>query len=221
MYLLHFNKPSKKGHSLIDLWIQLPKVVQDQVEAKRRNPPGAERPVSFPQYDKDDFHNVRYFYENLAGGQTIKFETRQLFIDSLAVRDVAEEWIGEIAIWPWAGIVSTDLAGYKILPISDGTYDVLIDDPIEPMDWSGATIEVKDERYVWTLYCGFTDELGELISFRISSLLYPWPINELLTHSVSESAEQIYRAYQEPCPALLKAIELTKNTKQSTGRKYQ
>ena len=191
----------------MDLWEQLPEAVQDEVNAKRRHYPNGERGVSFAEYNMDDFQNVRYSYERLVGGQTIRFETQRLSFDSLAARNVAEEWIGDIAVWPWAGIVSTDLAGYEILPLSDGTFDVLIDDPIEPMDWAGAIIEAKDEQYVWTLYCGFTDKAGEMRSYKIPSLLYPWPIEDLFNDSVSKSAEQIYRAYQEPCIPLLKAIE--------------
>ena len=214
LYLIHFNRPSKRGHSLVDLWAQLPKEVQQEVNVKRFDFPGGERGVSFEEYDMDDFQNVRYSHERHPGGQITAFETRRLFLDSFAVTNLAEEWLGEIRAWPWAEALSTALTGYRISPIGDGKFDVLIDHPIEPMDWAGAIIEPTGEQYVWTLYCGFTDEAGKGRSFQIPALLYEWPIEELVADSVGECAEKVYRAYQEPCYALLEATQETENHKQ-------
>ena len=218
VYLLHFNKPSPKGHSLRDLWAQLPEPVQTEVKVKRRNFPGSERDVSFPEYNMEDFQDVRYSYERLVGGQTIRFEARRLFLDCLATNQLAEEWLGETAVWPWAGVVSSVLAGYKILPIDNGRFDILIDDPVGSMDWAGAIIQPKDGQYVWTLYCGYTDEAGKLRTFEVPGLLYQWPIEELFSDSVSACAEQVHRAFQEPCPALLQIIQLAENSKRLTNR---
>ena len=215
LYLLHFNKPSKKGHSLVDLWKELPESVQDEVAGKRLRYSNSERDISFVEYDKDDFSDVRYLYEDHPdSGRTIQREPRRLYLDSLAVNDLAGEWLGEIAVWPWAGMVSTALAGYRIVPRGDGNFEIVIDDPIEPMDWAGAIIEAKGEQYVWTLYCGFTDKTGKMQGFKIPALLYQWPIADLFADSVSECAEKVYRAYQEPCYPLLEAIRMAQNAKQ-------
>ena len=206
LYLLHFNKQPPKGHSLAKLWAQLPKPVQEEVEAKRRSFPGGERGTSFDTYSMDEFQNVRYSYERIAGGETVSFEVRRLFFDSFAAVDLAQEWLGEIEVWPWAGLLSSALSKYKILPLNHGRFEVIIDEPIEPMDWAGAIIEPQDGRYTWTLYFGFTKSAGDKRSFELPSLYYPWPIEDLFHDDVGECAEQIYRAYQEPCPALLQAI---------------
>ena len=211
IYLLHSTKQSTRGHSLAELWAQLPASVQREVEAKRLDFPRGERGVSFAEYDMGTFQDVRYSYERLVGGQTIQFEARRLYLDCLATVSVAQEWLGEITVWPWAEIVSPVLSGYKILPIKDGRFDVLIDNPIEPMDWAGAIIEPKGEKYTWTLCFGFTDTAGKKHSFKVPSLLYLWPIEESFHESVGKCAEQVYRAYQEPCPALLQAIQEAKS----------
>ena len=217
LYLIHFNRPSKRGHSLVDLWTQLP----EEVNAKRCDFPGGERGVSFEEYDMDDFQNVRYSYERHFTGPITTFETRRLFLDSFVATSLAEEWLGEIEAWPWAGTISTALTGYRISPIGDGRFDVLIDHPIEPMDWAGAIIEPTGEQYVWTLYCGFTDEAGKERSFQIPAPLYEWPIEELVADTVGECAEKVYRAYQEPCYALLKAIQEAESTKQLMDQSRQ
>ena len=137
----------------------------------------------------------------------MSFEHRRLYLDSLAATSLAEDWLGEITAWPWAGLLDQALAEYKIVPIGDGRFDVWTDNPIEPMDWAGAIIEPKDDKYMWTLYFGFTDSKNNKKSFKLESLLYPWPIEDLLADSIAGCAEQIHRAYKEPSPALLKAIE--------------
>ena len=213
LYLLYFNRPSKRGHSLMDLWAQLPKAVQEEVNTKRRGFPGGQLGVGFAEYDAYDFQSVRYSYEHLVAGQTTTFKVRRLFLDSLAAKDLAEEWLGDIAVWPWAGMISTALAGYKILPFGDGRFDILIEDPIEPMDWAGAIVEAKGEQYIWTLYCGFTDRAGKKHSFEIPGILYSWPIEDLLADSVGKCAEKVYRAYQEPSVALLKAIQAAESAR--------
>ena len=134
LHLVHVNKPPKKVHGLADLWAQLPEEVHHAVEARRRCFTGGERGVSFTEYDMADFQNVRYSYGRLVRGQTLSFETRRLFLDSFATRNLAEEWLGEIRVRPWAGMISSALAGYKIIPIENGKFDILIEDPIEPMD---------------------------------------------------------------------------------------
>ena len=210
LYMVHFDHEpprGRNGHDLAFLWGEFPKEVRDEVEAKRQNYSGVDRRISFPDYSFDDFQDVRYSYERLLGGQAKTFETQRLYLDSFATRDVAEDWLGNITTWPWAGLVDLALAGYEIIPTGDGRFDVRIKNPIRPMDWAGAIIEPRDGRYIWTLYCGFTDDNGEKMSYRIESFHYSWPIEHLFSDAVEECAKKIHRAYQEPCPALLKAIE--------------
>ena len=206
LHILQFGTKPPRGHSLEDLWSALPEEVQDEVNAKRRELTNSGDGVSFVEYDNDVFQNVRYSLERLAGGQTIGFQTRQLYSDALAARAVAEERLGDIGTWPWAGAVNTALKGYRILPTRDGHFDVWIDEPIVPMDWAGAIIRPKDGRYGWTLYCGYTGRGGQRRGFEIPNLLYSWPINELFADSVAECAELVHRAYQEPCRPLQMAI---------------
>ena len=207
LHMLCFDEKPSHGHSLAALWEKLPLEAQEQVQSKRRSFPDGERGVSFSDYDMDDFQDVRYSFERRVGGQTMWFELRRLYLDSFAARDVAEDWLGEITAWPWAGIVDLALAGYEIIPSGDGRFDVWVKNPIEPMDWAGAIIEPKDDRFLWTLFCGFTDGMGEKRSYKIESLQYPWPTEDLFSKTVEGCAEKIHRAYQEPCPTLLKAIE--------------
>ena len=207
LYMLYFDDKPPRSHSLAALWEKLPIEAQEEVQTKRRDYPNGERGVSVPAYDLDDFQDVRYSFQRRVGGQTMWFEPRRLYLDSFAARDVAEDWLGEITAWPWAGFVDLALAGYEITPIVEGRFEVRVKIPIKPMDWAGAIIEPKDGRYLWTLYCGFTDSKGEKRSFKIECLLYSWPIEYLLSNTVEECAEKIHRAYQEPCPALLKAIK--------------
>ena len=207
LYLLHFEKQSKRGHDLSRLWEQLPKSVQVEVETERKDLPGGEQGVSFAEYDEDTFRDVRYSHESRLGGQSMMFEHRRLYLDCLSIASLAEKWLGEIRVWPWAGFISPDLAGYKIIPVKEGKFDVVIDNPIEPMDWAGAVIEKVQGKYSWTLYFGYTDKEGESRGFKIPSFAYQWPINELFHETVGKCAEQIHRAYQEPGPPLLAAIK--------------
>ncbi len=210
LYMVYFDHEpprGRDGHDLAVLWGKFPKEVQDEVEAKRQNYSGGDRRISFPDYNFDDFQDVRYLYERLLGGQAKSFETRRLYLDSFAARDVAEDWLGNITTWPWAGLVDLALAGYEIIPTAEDKLDVWVKNPIKPMDWAGAIIELKDGRYIWTLFCGFTKGNGERKSYKIKSPCYSWPLEDLLANTVEECAEKIHRAYQEPCPALLKAIE--------------
>ena len=213
LHLLHFNKPSKKAHSLVDLWSQLPEAIQDAVEAKRKGIPGGERGVSFKEFDMDDFQDVRYSHERLLGGRTISFETRRLYLDSLAVRSVAEELLGEIRVWPWAGMLSPALAGYKIIPIENERFDISIEEPIEPMDWAGAIIEANGGQYAWTLYCGFTGSDGERRSYKFPGLLYSWPLEEIMGDTVEACVEKVYEAFNDPCVPLLTAVKEAENSK--------
>ena len=207
LHVLHSNGEPPPGHSLASLWEKLPVAVQEGVLGKRRDLPNGENGVSFGEYDKDDFQDVRYSFERRVGGQTMQFEHRRLYLDSLAATCLATDWLGKITAWPWAGLLDPALAAYKIVPTGDGRFDVWTDNPIEPMDWAGAIIEPKDGKYIWTLYFGFTDRESNKRSYKLESLYYPWPIEDLFADSVSECAEKIHRAYQEPGPALLKAIE--------------
>ena len=207
LYMLCFDEEPPHGHSLAALWKKLPSEAQEEVQAKRRYFPNGDRGVSFPNYDMDDFQDVRYSFERRVGGQTMSFEPRRLYLDAFAARDAAEDWLCPITAWPWAGLVDLALAGYEIIPTGGGRFDVWVKNPIEPMDWAGAIIEPNEGRFLWTLYCGFTDSKGEKRSYKIESLHYPWPTEDLLSDTVGGCAEKIHRAYQEPCHLLLKVIE--------------
>ena len=137
----------------------------------------------------------------------MRFEHRQLYLDSLAATSLAVDWLGEIVAWPWGGLLDPALEKYKILPVGDGRFDVWADNPIEPMDWAGAITEPKDGKYIWTLYFGFTDREDNKRSFKLPSLCYQWPTEDLLADSVADCVEKIHRAYREPCRALLKAVQ--------------
>lgn len=207
LHMLDSDSLPPRGHSLASLWNKLSSIAKEEVLAKHRNFANGEVEISFGEYDIDDFQDVRYSSQRLVGGQTMWFEHRRLYLDSLAATSLAKDWLGEITTWPWAGLLDPALAMYKIVPTGDGRFDVWTDSPIEPMDWAGAIIEPKDGKYIWTLYFGFTDSDNNRKGYELSSLHYLWPINELFTDSVSECVEQIHRAYQEPCPALMVAIE--------------
>ena len=207
LHMLDTDSLPPRGHSLASLWNKLSSIAKEEVLAKHRNFANGEVEISFGEYDMDDFQDVRYSFERRAGGQTMSFEHRRLYLDSLAVTSLAKEWLGEIKVWPWAGLLDPALKDYKILPIRDGRFDVLADNPIEPMDWAGAIIEPKDGKYIWTLYFGFTDSNNNRRGYKLSSLAYLWATKELLTDSISECVEQIHRAYQEPCAPLRKALE--------------
>ena len=215
LHLIHFGRPAKWGHGLGKLWAQLPKSVQDRVNARRRDFPGGESGVSFMLYDEKDFKDVRYSYEADVSGKMRTFEIRRLFLDSYAAAELADEWLGDIPVWPYAGLVNIDLTGLRILPLKEGRFEVILDEPVEAMDWAGATIEPKGDCYVWTLYCGYVGRSGEACSFEIPSLLYPWPIQDLLSSSVDECIEMVCRAYAEPCHTLLMAIDKAKAESQT------
>lgn len=207
LYLVHFKKQSKRGHDLSKLWAQLPESVQREVEAERKTFPGGDRGVSFAEYDMGTFQDVRYSHERLFGGKSIRFEVGRLCLDCIAIVGVVEKWLGDISVWPWAGFMDPELSGYKVIPVQEGKYDVLVENPIEPMDWAGAVIEQQQGKYIWTLYCGFVDRNGGKRSYQIPSLTYQWPIGELMHDSVIECVEQIHQAFQQPSYPLQKAIE--------------
>ena len=199
IYQLYFDDKPPYGHSLKALWNKIPKDAQEEIKAERGES------LSFTEYDGGTFQDVRYSAERLKGGKTIVFEMRRLYLDSLAAMSVAKDWLGEVTTWPWAGVMGMALAGYQVLPLADDRFEVWITDPIEPMDWAGATITTKDGLYVWTLYFGFVDKNSERKGYKLPAMFYPWPMQELFTSSLVECVEQIYRAYQEPAPALLEA----------------
>ena len=203
IYQIYFDDKSPYGHSLKDLWGKIPVDAQEEIEAKRGES------LNFIEYDGGTFQDVRYSAERLKGGQTVRFEMRRLYLDSLAATSVAEDWLGDVRTWPWAGILDMSIAGagYQILPLDDGRFEVWITDPIEPMEWAGAIITAKENSYVWTLYFGFVDKNGERKGYELSALYYPWPIQELFASSVAECVEKIYKAYQEPAPALIEALQ--------------
>ena len=207
LHMIHSDNAPPRGHSLAFLWESLPAEVQDEVLVKRRNFPNGDNAVSFGKYDMDDFQDVRYSSERRVGGQTMRFEHRQLYMDSLAATSLAGDWLGGITAWPWAGLLDPSLEEYKIVPFGDGRFDVWTDNPIDPMDWAGAIIEPKDGKYIWTLYFGFTDRENNKKSYKLPSLYYPWPLADLLADSVADCVEKIHRAYKEPSDPLLKAIE--------------
>ena len=200
---LYTGSHPPRTHSLQDLWQRIHKNVQKEVEEQRGEK------LSFSAYDNASFQDVRYFADRRGSGQIVSFEVRRLYLDALAVTDVAKNWLGEITIWPWSGVLDKDLAGYNVSPIKDGKFEVWIDNPIEPLDWGGAIIEAKGNGYVWTLYFGFTDKAGIKRSCQLPSLHYMhlWTIKELIAPTVSESIAQIQRAYSEPCVPLVKAME--------------
>ena len=141
------------------------------------------------------------------------FEMRQLYLDSLAVTEVAEDWIGEISTWPWSSIRDDSLSGYQILPMTDKTFEVWVKEPIEPMDWAGAIIAPRENNYSWTLYFGFTDQRGEKHGYKLPDHMHPWPMTDIFATSVMECVERIHRSYQEPSQPLLMALEEARRTK--------
>lgn len=201
IYQLYFDDKSPHGHSLSDLWSKIPADAQEEIEARR----GA--PLSLIEYDGGTFQDVRYSAERLKGGRTVRFEMRRLYSDSLAATSVAEDWLGDVKTWPWSGILDKALAGYRVLPLDDGRFEVWVTDPIEPMDWAGAIITAKDDLYVWTLYFGFVDKNSERAGYELPCMSYPWRMQELFASSVVESVEKIHKAYQEPSHALQKALQ--------------
>lgn len=212
IYQLHFDRKPPRGHNLRELWDKIPKDVQHEIETERG------QPLSFAEYHEGIFQDVRYSAERLQGGSSIRFEVRRLYLDSLASVSVAEGWLGGVKAWPWAGLLDESLAGYEITPIADGSFQVWIDDPIEPMDWAGAIIVSEEGAFVWTLYFGFTDKHGGKKSYELPSLAYPWPLEELYATSVAECVRAVHKAYQEPAPALLEALRqarLTKNLRKA------
>ena len=204
---LYFDDKPPHGHSLKSLWDRIPEDAQKEIEDRRGEV------LSFVEYDSGTFENVRYSAERLQGGETTSFQMRRLYLDSLAATGVAEDWLGEITTWPWAGILDKSLAGYQILPMTDDRFEVWIKEPLEPMDWAGAIIEPHEIGYAWTLYFGFTDRRGEKRSFSLPCCAYPWPMAELFASSIVECAEKILRAYQEPSHALQTALEEARRTK--------
>ena len=201
IYQLYFDDTPPHGHDLNALWSEIPLDAQEEIEAERG------QPLSFSEYDGGTFQDVRYSAERLRGGRTVGFEMRRLYLDSLAATSVAEDWLGEVTAWPWSGILDKALVGFQILPLDDGSFEVWITDPIEPMDWAGAIITAKDSQYVWTLYFGFRDKNGKSASYKLPWVAYPWPMRELFSDSVSECVEKVYKAYQEPSRALLEALQ--------------
>lgn len=207
IFQIYFDDEPPHGHSLKGLWDKIPKDVQDEIAAKRG------RSVSFAEYDGGTFQDVRYSAERLKGGRTVGFITRQLYLDSLAATSVAEQWLGGVTTWPWAGTMDTSLAGYQVVPIDRERFEVWIDDPVEPMDWAGAIITAKDDLYIWTLYFGFVGKDGKRGGYELPAFAYPWPAQELFASSVAGCVEKIHKAYQEPSQALLDALQEARRAK--------
>ena len=207
VYQLYFDDKPPHGHSLKALWDKIPTDAKQEIKDRRG------QALSFDKYDGGTFQDVRYSAERLQGGQTRSFQTRQLYLDSLAVTEVAEDWLGEVTTWPWSSIRDDSLSGYQILPITDNTFEVWVKEPIEPMDWAGAIITPREDNYFWTLYFGFTDRHGEKHGYELPCFTYPWPMTDIFATSVMECVEKIHRAYQEPSPPLLTALEEARRTK--------
>ena len=207
IYQIHFDDKPPHGHSLKALWDKIPRDVQQEIEANRG------QTLSFAEYDAGSFQDVRYSAERLKGGRTVAFEIRQLYLDSLAATSVAEEWLGNVTTWPWAGILDQSLSGYKVVPIDSDSFEVWINDPIQPLDWAGAIIKAKDDLYIWTLYFGFVAKNGERAGYELPGLAYPWPMEELLADSVVGCVEKIHQAYQEPARALVEALQEARRAK--------
>ena len=207
VYQLYFDAKPPYGHSLKTLWDSIPADAQQEIQERRG------QVLSFEEYDSGTFQDVRYSAERLKGGQTTFFQMRRLHLDSLAAIGVAEDWLGEITTWPWAGILDEALAGYQVLPMTDDTFEVWVKEPIEPMDWAGAIITPRENVYIWTLYFGFTDRQGEKRGYELPCFAYLWPMTDLFAPSVTECVEKIRRAYQEPSQALLTALEEARRAK--------
>lgn len=93
-------------------------------------------------------------------------------------------------------------------PNSDGTFDIEFEDPESPMEWQGGIIEPRDGKWMWTIYCGFTDKTGNPRSFRLPSLFWAnIPQDQLMTATVEDAAGQLLECWHNPCNALLKAFD--------------
>ena len=215
LHMLYNNEKPPRGHALSVLWSKLPQEVQKEVQARRLDYPEGDGGVSFSDYGMEDFQDARYSMERLAGGKMLSFHPRRLFHDSRAVAHVAEDWLGPLRVWPWSMEVDSELADYDVIPFREGYFDVHAKKPVPPMDWAGAIIEPKDDQFLWTLYCGFTDAKGEKHSYQVDSMTYLWPLQDLLASTVEECLGKIHIAYENPSqsPALLSALEQATNMK--------
>ncbi len=95
----------------------------------------------------------------------------------------------------------------RVKPNNDGTYDIEFDDPSSPMEWQGGIIEPKDGKWVWTLYCGFTDKTGEPRSYKLPSLFWQLSLDELMNDSLESACEQLLQCWHNPCLPLKKALD--------------
>ncbi len=91
----------------------------------------------------------------------------------------------------------------EIRELKDGKYEFFMDEPIEPMEWSGAIIEPMESGYVFTLYWGYTSREGRKKSFKLPGLAYP----EFWAPTVEECVKMAEDAFADPTKPLLVSIE--------------
>lgn len=208
--LLHIERDGEetRGHALSELWEKVPSYAKEYLQRDHG------RQLCFGDYDTGSFQWVRYPSEYMADGKTIRFEPERIYADSIAVMSLATRWMSAdgrtdvISVWPWSGKFRQELGNYRVMPTKEDKYDVILDEPIEPMDWAGAIIETKEGQYFWTLYFGFTSADGQKKSYKLPSVLCEkWKINELAFRSVEECVEQIHAEYSNPGIALQEAID--------------
>lgn len=208
IHLLSANSRWPKGHDLRELWRKLPQTVKDSIDKKRET---QGEPFSFEDYTTEDFEKARYMWE-IPDGQNSGYEPKRLYDDTEAALSWAYDQLGSIRIWPWAGSLNVRLAGYKVTPLANGTYEVVIDTPVSPLDWAGAIIHPmssKEEEklsYGWELSFGYTGSDGQKHQRRMSCAALPLPLTETIKDSVEDCVEEIDRAYNNPGGALAKAL---------------
>lgn len=91
----------------------------------------------------------------------------------------------------------------EVRKIEDGKHEVVMNPPIEPMDWAGAIVEPFGSQYAWTLYWGYTDRTGRKRGFELPGVAYPDP----LANTLEECVEKVKSAYANPAPPLAIAVE--------------
>ena len=209
VHLMQTNTTWPKGHDLRELWRKLPQTVKDSIDKKRETQGG---PFSFEDFTKREFEKARYMWE-IPDGQTTGYEPKKLYDDTEAVLSWANDQLGPIRIWPWAGNLDADLAGYRVTPLANGNYEVVIDSPINPLDWAGAVIEPLAAgsgsaiSYRWTLLFGYTGDDGHKASYKLRCETLSLPLAEMFKGSVGECVAQIALAYNNPNHALAMALQ--------------
>ena len=212
LYLLHFNKPSGRIHSLKDLWDAFPGEVQKEVEAIYRDMTGFDEGLNFAKYDINDFQQARYPYEYLVQGQQIGIEPQSLILDCYAVLQTADKWLGAMPIWPWAGRVEITSNTLRVPLVEDGKVWVWIRDRDNPAEFRVAVIEETKGHFTWTLFYGFTDKTGRRRVIQIPREHYIEHPSRPAADSVGLCAAMIYSTCTEPKPDLVRVMQAIKDT---------